>query len=220
MNNILRSEPLKSDLTDEEQGRFKDLEDCIRKGLTTFLEVGEALGEIRDRRLYRNGYKTFEAYCREAWGFSKAHVNRNIAAARANEVLAPIGVKIECESVARPLAGLSEDQMVKAAKKAKEIAGNKPLTAKVVSEAVVACRAEKPGNAAPKPVAKPAAVLVPEVVPGQPTKHLDFKPAFELLARAEKSAAKTESSTLIKDLKALRKVLEALAKAAGNDVTA
>ena len=50
-------------------------EQVIERGLATFVEVGEALSEIRDARLYRESHTTFEAYCRERWGFTdrRAH---------------------------------------------------------------------------------------------------------------------------------------------------
>ncbi len=37
----------------------------------TFYEVGNALLQIRDERLYRQTHSTFEEYCREKW--SKNH---------------------------------------------------------------------------------------------------------------------------------------------------
>lgn len=37
-----------------------------RKVERAFYEAGKALMEIRDRRLYRSTYKTFEEYCRDA----------------------------------------------------------------------------------------------------------------------------------------------------------
>jgi hypothetical protein len=41
------------------------------------IRPGLALLEIRDQRLYREaGYRTFEEYCKERWGWSICHVNR------------------------------------------------------------------------------------------------------------------------------------------------
>lgn len=47
-----------------------ELEECehtIQAGIGAFIEVGTALGIIRDNRLYREQYPTFEAYTRERW---------------------------------------------------------------------------------------------------------------------------------------------------------
>ena len=44
------------------------LEAIVHPGLGIFVEVGNALGEIRDRRLYRDTHRSFEAYVRDWWG--------------------------------------------------------------------------------------------------------------------------------------------------------
>jgi hypothetical protein len=50
--------------------RLGELEGVIERGLATFVDVGAALLEIRDSRLYRESHATFEDYCRERWGLS------------------------------------------------------------------------------------------------------------------------------------------------------
>lgn len=64
------------------------LEKTIDKGMTSFLEVGNALMEIRDKRLYRDRHGTFEAYCQERWGLGRRQANNLIAAA---EVVGGLG---------------------------------------------------------------------------------------------------------------------------------
>lgn len=55
-----------------EQLTLIELESVIERGLQTYVEVGEALKEISERRLYREqGFDTFEAYCEQRWGFSR-----------------------------------------------------------------------------------------------------------------------------------------------------
>ena len=49
-------------LTDSEKVRFKECESVIKKGIGTFLEVGRALAEIHDNRLYRETHKSFKKY--------------------------------------------------------------------------------------------------------------------------------------------------------------
>lgn len=70
--------------------RLAELEEVVERGLSTFVEVGNALMEIRDARLYRATHPTFEAYCRERWGFSRSHGYRLIRAAELAE-LSPTG---------------------------------------------------------------------------------------------------------------------------------
>jgi hypothetical protein len=100
-----------------------ELEKVISKGWETFLEVGRALATIRDRRLYRDRYGSFEEYCREKWEFSKTHANRLI------------GAKLQNESQARPLTGLPPKVIPEAWKRAAELAGNGSITASIVRRA-------------------------------------------------------------------------------------
>lgn len=61
---------------------LRALEAVIERGLATFVEVGAALLEIRDGRLYRDaGYGDFDAYCRERWGWSRQRSHQLIEAA-------------------------------------------------------------------------------------------------------------------------------------------
>jgi phage N-6-adenine-methyltransferase len=89
--------------------RLGELEGVIERGLATFVDVGAALLEIRDSRLYRESHATFEDYCRERWGLSSRHVNRTIIAAELTETVRPIGPAPASESVARELAPLRDD---------------------------------------------------------------------------------------------------------------
>lgn len=93
---------------------LEKLEAVIERGLTSFIETGEALQKIRVRRLYRQHAPTFEGYCRKRWGFK---------AARARQLIAAVGVvrDISSESVTqvtlpasekhtRPLVALEPEQ--------------------------------------------------------------------------------------------------------------
>jgi hypothetical protein len=44
------------------------LEAIVQPGLSAYVDVGDALAEIRDRHLYRDSHPSFEAYVRERWG--------------------------------------------------------------------------------------------------------------------------------------------------------
>lgn len=91
--------------------RLAELETKIARGLTTFVEVGAALAEIRDGRLYRETHGTFEDYCRERWQMSKTHANRLVESATVVGNLTPIGVTVPTsESQVRPLTRLEPDQ--------------------------------------------------------------------------------------------------------------
>jgi hypothetical protein len=63
------------------EATLAELEAIIDRGKQTFVEVGNALTEIRERKLYRKGYATFEDYCQQRHGFSSSRGRQLIAAA-------------------------------------------------------------------------------------------------------------------------------------------
>lgn len=71
--------------------RLDELELVIERGLATFVEVGQALMEIRDGRLYRDSHGTFEDYCRDRWNLSRPVAYRMIDSAQVAGVLSPMG---------------------------------------------------------------------------------------------------------------------------------
>lgn len=93
-----------------EREKLADCEIKIEHGLTTFYEVGEALLDIRDNRLYRETHHSFEAYCLERWGMSKQHAIRLIQANKVVNNLAPNGATPENEWQLRPLVQLQPEE--------------------------------------------------------------------------------------------------------------
>ncbi len=75
-------------------------EAVIAGGLQTFVEVGKALLAIRDSRLYRTSYATFEEYCQGTWSLSRRHVNRMVQASQVVELMASPDGTSEAESPA------------------------------------------------------------------------------------------------------------------------
>jgi uncharacterized membrane protein len=65
-------------LSTQETQYLAMLEATIKNGLGIFWKVGEALAEIRDRRLYRQEYPTFAEYCEKKWGFSDSRARQLI----------------------------------------------------------------------------------------------------------------------------------------------
>lgn len=97
-------------LTPAESSALLEHEAVIERGLQTFYEVGMALLAIRDGRLYRDGYPTFEAYCQERWQMTRQYANNMIAAASVIDNLETIVVKPTNEAQARPLTTLAPDE--------------------------------------------------------------------------------------------------------------
>jgi hypothetical protein len=115
-------------------------------------EFAEALRTVRDKRLFRDTYPTFEQYCRERWGISKTHCNRLIQASEVSANVAPIGVTPK-ESQARELSKLPADQQASAWQETLDRTDGHP-TAAAVHE-VVAERL-KPAPIEPEIVDEPA----------------------------------------------------------------
>jgi hypothetical protein len=105
---------MSEELTVIEIKRLDEYEAVIERGLKTFNQVGSILMAIRDERLYRTEYGTFEDYCRERWGMSKAYAHRMIASSEVVSNLSPIGDIPQTESQARPLAKLPPEQQADA----------------------------------------------------------------------------------------------------------
>jgi hypothetical protein len=74
-------------LTERESELFTRHELTIRKGLKHFIEVGEALNEIRDQRFYRAEFDTFEDYCQARWQMSRRRANQIIESAGTAKLL-------------------------------------------------------------------------------------------------------------------------------------
>lgn len=128
-------------MTITEVRRFEALDARVVKGVQTFVEVGKALAEIRDSRLYRKDYATFEDYC----------ADRDISRPRAYQLMSAAGIAEDLstrvdtppttEKQIRPLSRLEPDERGEAWSEAVATAPNGKVTAKHVEE-VVARRME------------------------------------------------------------------------------
>ena len=58
-------------LSPNERWELTSYESVIERGLKSFVEVGSALLQIRDGKLYRTAYATFEDYCQTRWGLNR-----------------------------------------------------------------------------------------------------------------------------------------------------
>lgn len=126
--NQLVTRDIPDPLSEREKKVFTQLEAEIEQNLKGFKRVGYALSVIRDQRLYRIDYDTFEEYCREAWDLGRPQAYRLIDGYTVVENLSPNGDKClpmgdkneaiafeilpENERQARPLASLSQDQQI------------------------------------------------------------------------------------------------------------
>lgn len=84
--------------------------------------------QIRDNRLYREIYGTFEEYCKEKWNISRPRAYQLIKGAEVQENLSTI-VDIKNEAQTRPLTKLPPDEQREVYQKAVETAPEGKVTA-------------------------------------------------------------------------------------------
>lgn len=100
-----------SELTLVERNDLQYCEQQIEKGLRTFIEVGEALWKIREGKLYRQTHDTFEAYCKERWGFTPRRAQQLMAAGvTMSELEEETRTIVRTESQARELARVEPER--------------------------------------------------------------------------------------------------------------
>ncbi len=88
--------------------RLLQLETLIARNQEQFYNIGSALKEIRDKRLYKQAlFDTFEVYVRARWDMGRAHAYRLIKSYEVIYNLSPIGDILPAnETQVRPLVQL------------------------------------------------------------------------------------------------------------------
>lgn len=124
-------------LNAEQRDDLAKLEKIVDAGIKSFVDVGNALMQIRDRQLYRETCSTFESYVQVRFGWSRAHAYRHIEAAKVVALIAasPIGdIEPASESLAREMVGLPAETVPEVWHEVVEETGGQP-TAKDVAKA-------------------------------------------------------------------------------------
>lgn len=120
----------------EESHELERCEVVIKQGLKTFIEVGQALMTIKEKRLYRISFKTFEDYCIERWAISKPRAYQLIEAANVMIGLSTmVDVLPQSERQVRPLTSLEPEIQKEVWKEVVKTHGENITAAKVQSVA-------------------------------------------------------------------------------------
>ena len=139
-------------VTLQESGDLVRLEKTIAQGLQTFVEVGEALADIRDRRLYRIEHATFADYCKVKWQMSDRRARQLMGASEVVADISKSGTTVpKTERQARPLTQLPPGKRAEAWRAVAEASPIGAPTAKTVV-AVVAKRTGTPSEADKTPL--------------------------------------------------------------------
>ena len=123
-------------LTTQESEALRRNESIIQAGKNTFVAVGIALTDIRERKLYRQDYSSFEMYCQQRWGWSRQRASQMIQAAVVVQALPEkVSTMVDSERAARQIAKVPAEKREAVVKKA---AAKGKVTGKTIKEAAEA----------------------------------------------------------------------------------
>ena len=91
---------------------LSDFISLINHERAKYYEIGIAIKEIREKRLYLEEEDNFDIFCRKHLGMARIQAHRYMAAARVVENLLPIGNIPLNESQARPLVNLTREEQI------------------------------------------------------------------------------------------------------------
>jgi protein gp37 len=151
---------LDAPLTQVEQQEFHRLDGIVSAGMRAGVDAAQALFEIRERRLYRAGFATFEEYCQNVHSLTRQYANRLIVAGRVRSEMETFVSKKGLplpnkESHLRELARLEEPEQrvtLYGAALKEATKGGHHLTAEAIAAKVDELLGEEPGEEdTPKP---------------------------------------------------------------------
>lgn len=138
-------------LTASESTALAEHEAVIERGIKTFYEVGTALADIRDRKLYRAEYGTFEEYAEQRWQMSRSRAYQMIDAAGVVSTIVDTELPPPSnEGQARELGRVPEAERATVWAETVERTDGKP-TAAAVRETWASRQAPAPSSAGPVP---------------------------------------------------------------------
>jgi len=157
------------ELTKHDAERWSICRQVAKDGLDTYWEVGRALLEIKESRLYRAEFATFEAYCEQELKCTKTYANYMVQGVKVLASITPKNDNPGCQK--QPILPSSTKQTRELAKAAPEdrselwgdaveAAGDGPVTAKHVKAAVDA-KKPKPLGRVEQSMADASAAIKP-----------------------------------------------------------
>ena len=120
-------------MTSKERRMLYEYEEIIDKHIQAFFEVGKALMDIRDKRLYREEYPTFAEYCKSRWNLE---IKRAYQLITGYKIAENVNARIHPEYVLRPLARFTPEQQKEIYWKALEQAPDGKLTHRMIYEVI------------------------------------------------------------------------------------
>jgi len=151
----------------QERARFAALEEVVEKNLRGFIEIGDALREIKESELFRDKFNTWEDYLNGRWGHafsSRQQAARLMAASSVVENVQPTDEQRAQlkETHVRHLAKLEPEAQREAFDKALDASTDGKLTEKLVKEVVLEHSELVPESVRMKPKRGPVEWYTPE----------------------------------------------------------
>jgi hypothetical protein len=141
-------------LSDEELQEFRHLDRTVAKAAKAFVDAGIALARIKEKKLYRQKYDTFEEYCSAVHNISRSyayHLAKAGAIVHGMSTIEDISQEslnlLQCESHVRELARLPDTES--RVEILEIVADGNEVTAARIREAVEAKLEAKPRSPRP-----------------------------------------------------------------------
>jgi hypothetical protein len=129
---ILDAIPDAHQLTEEEKSLLRECEEVIAKSERSYVEVGRALRDVRDQKLYRGLYGSFEQYVRSEWDRKYRWAKNLIDAYEVVKHLHNCAALPRNEAQARELAILPDERVAQVWQELLDKFGGNRMTAKEI----------------------------------------------------------------------------------------
>jgi len=146
---ITRVDKEEMPLSRNEQRRLAELEAVVDTNLKGYINVGMALAEIRDSRLYRFEYKTFDEYMIQVWDVKAKRAYQLIKSAEAaknlemiqleeeNQMSTMVDILPTSERQIRPLVPFSKEEQIEIWKRVLDTSSTENI--RITSDLVEKC---------------------------------------------------------------------------------
>ena len=194
-------------LTDEDYNLLQTLQTTIKDNLLSSAKVSVAFATIRDKKLYREDYKTFEQYCALRWSYSVSYCHRLAKMGKVLNDLKPFegqDVYPTTESHARVFANLKSADRIKLAETVMKESEDDLITAEVLERYKMRLfpdKCAKPKSSSTKPTSLTSQDTGAYTTPPTPMKCLTA--AKKLLATLQNS--NYDDDALVDDLQSFIK---------------
>lgn len=138
---LVREVPKSKSRFGRQVSRWDVLRDKVKTWVRDSFEVADALREIRDDKLYKDEYETFEQCCLDEFGLKHSQAYNLIAASKTKASLQtstivdkPLAENLTRPSQARALSAVKEAKRVNVLKRV--VNSGEPVTAKSITEAI------------------------------------------------------------------------------------